>query len=326
MIGGLRFFCLHALHRSQECADVTVDGSASSVGRSQECDEPCKGEIHVAALLENDGLPTNEVGEWAKIKYALVGLYGEIFSKGMKDKWDRRIYIDLFAGSGRVRVRNTGEILNASPLIALGVTHPYDLYIFCERDTSNLSTLKQRVATLYPNANVVYVAGDCNEQVSAINAAINNCGSRGGGLSFCFADPFGIAPLKFATIEAISAGKAVDFLVLLALAMDANRFKSLYAKSSNTTVDEFLGNPKWRNEWSKVEQTMDFRPFLAEQYGVSMGRLKYIPVPLSKMKEVRSSERNLPLYHLAFFSRDKRGYAFWDQVLKYGTDQFELFG
>lgn len=278
----------------------------------------------MGTTVADDGLPANEVGPWAKVKYALVGLYGEIFSKGMKDKWDRRIYIDLFAGSGRVRVRDTGEILNASPLIALGVTHPYDLYIFCEQDGGNLSTLKQRVATLHPDANVEYILGDCNAQVSQINAAIVKCGARGGGLSFCFADPFGIADLKFATIEAISAGKAVDFLLLLALAMDANRFKKLYSKPSNPTVDEFLGDPEWRTEWSKVEGKVDFRRFLAERYGVRMAKLGYLPVPLTKMKEVRSSEKNLPLYHLAFFSRNKLGYKFWDQVLKYGTDQTEL--
>lgn len=40
---------------------------------------------------------------------------------------------------------------------------------------------------------------------------------------------------------------------------------------------------------------------------------------------VRSNEKNLPLYHLAFFSKHPRGYEFWNQVLKYGTDQLSLF-
>ena len=39
------------------------------------------------------------------------------------------------------------------------------------------------------------------------------------------------------------------------------------------------------------------------------------------MKLVRSDEKNLPLYYLALFSRHKRAYEFWEQVLKYGTDQ-----
>ncbi|MGB8031172.1 MAG: hypothetical protein WCF30_16095 [Terracidiphilus sp.] len=39
------------------------------------------------------------------------------------------------------------------------------------------------------------------------------------------------------------------------------------------------------------------------------------------MKLVRSDEKNLPLYYLALFSRNQTAYQFWDEVLKYGTDQ-----
>ena len=43
------------------------------------------------------------------------------------------------------------------------------------------------------------------------------------------------------------------------------------------------------------------------------------------MKLVRSDEKNLPLYYLALFSRRQTAYKFWDQVLKYGTDQTNLW-
>jgi hypothetical protein len=52
-----------------------------------------------------------------------------------------------------------------------------------------------------------------------------------------------------------------------------------------------------------------------------MATLDYIPPPFYTMKEVRSHEKNLPLYRLALFSRHERAYKFWDQVLKYSTDQ-----
>ena len=41
---------------------------------------------------------------------------------------------------------------------------------------------------------------------------------------------------------------------------------------------------------------------------------------------VRSDEKNLPLYYLALFSRHETAYKFWDDVLKYGTDQMNSFG
>jgi hypothetical protein len=43
------------------------------------------------------------------------------------------------------------------------------------------------------------------------------------------------------------------------------------------------------------------------------------------MKEVRSDEKNLPLYHLALFSRSSRAYDFWNEVLEYSDDQQKLF-
>jgi hypothetical protein len=70
---------------------------------------------------------------------------------------------------------------------------------------------------------------------------------------------------------------------------------------------------------------IDFRVFLAREFASRMVRLGYLRTGLERMKEIRSNEKNLPLYHLAFFSKHPRGYQFWDQVLKYGTDQLSLF-
>lgn len=54
---------------------------------------------------------------------------------------------------------------------------------------------------------------------------------------------------------------------------------------------------------------------------MSMESLGYLKQPLDRMRLVRSDEKNLPLYYIALFSRNPRGYEFWDQVLKYSTDQ-----
>lgn len=57
--------------------------------------------------FEDDGLVAPEVGSWAETKYRLLALYDELFSMGMKHKWDQRVYIDLYAGAGYSRVRGT---------------------------------------------------------------------------------------------------------------------------------------------------------------------------------------------------------------------------
>jgi hypothetical protein len=118
----------------------------------------------------------------------------------------------------------------------------------------------------------------------------------------------------------------MDFLILLALDMDANRFRSLYIRAKDPSIDDFLGNQSWRPKWDQAQlEKVDFRVFLAKEFASRMVELGYLPAGLDRMKEVRSDEKNLPLYHLAFFSKHHRGYQFWDQVLKYGTDQLSLF-
>jgi len=52
-----------------------------------------------------------------------------------------------------------------------------------------------------------------------------------------------------------------------------------------------------------------------------METLGYLPTPIHQMKKVRSDEKNLPLYYIALFSRNKLAHEFWDDALKYGTDQ-----
>jgi|GEM_PF-3958360 len=48
--------------------------------------------------VENDGLTCGEVGKWADTKYRLISLYDQLFATGMTNKWEQRVYIDLYAG------------------------------------------------------------------------------------------------------------------------------------------------------------------------------------------------------------------------------------
>lgn len=273
---------------------------------------------------ENDGLPMPEVGAWSETKYQLVRLYDELFATGMKNKWGQRIYIDLYAGAGYAKVKGTKKILAGSPIIALKARNSFDKYIFCEKDEELLQALHDRVHGLAPSANAVYVRGDCNKKASNIADEIPS-GSRGNAaLGLCFVDPFNIG-IRFSTIRQL-ASRRVDFLILLALYMDAGRNRVTYSKESSTKIDEFLGTNQWRSRWEAAQwRATRFPEFLAAEYAASMTRLGFLETPLYKMKKVRSGDKNLPLYYLALFSRSQKAHDFWRQVLKYETPQRGLF-
>jgi three-Cys-motif partner protein len=266
---------------------------------------------------EGDGLRTTSIRSWALDKYRLVSLYSRLFSTGMKRKWPARVYIDLFAGSGFSHIEETGQIYWGSPLLALGVPDPFDNFVFCERDPASLEALDRRVRRLFPRASVRIVAGDCNERIDEIARHIPG---EHGVLSFCFADPYDLS-LKFSSVRRL-ASRRVDFLFVLMLHLDANRNTAYYLRGDNPKIDEFVGSSDWRARWHKAErQGTKFPRFLADFFTEQMQQIGYLPVPFHRMKQIRSDVRNLPLYHLALFSRHQRAFQFWDEVLTYSTEQ-----
>lgn len=271
----------------------------------------------------DDGLFHDEVGAWSEDKYRLVSIYETIFSTGMKHQWDSRVYIDLYAGSGIVRLRGTNRFLMGSPLLALSVKNPFDRYIFCEQNHTALGALQQRVKKLFPTADVRFVAGDCGDNVEEVCQNIPRASQSYRVLSLCFVDPYDIS-VKFATLRRI-ADFYVDFVVLLALHMDANRNLSNYLTSSNRKVDDFLGNREWRKKWAEYKNKSDFPRFLAEEYAAQMQTLGFLPMPFHKMRQVRHGEKNIRLYELALFSHHPRAHEYWDEGLKYSTVQRTLF-
>jgi three-Cys-motif partner protein len=274
--------------------------------------------------VDGDGLSCPDVGAWAETKYRLLGLYDELFSTGMKNKWDQRVYIDLYAGAGYSHVSGTGRFLKGSPIIALTVTNPFDKYIFCEENELFLDSLRLRVQRIAPQANVEYVPGSCDAKIGEIYNAIPKRSSNNKVLSLCMVDPFDFG-IKFETLRRLST-VYIDFVVLLAVGMDANRNYDHYVEGQSKKIDEALGNTQWRERWKATgTKRGDFRQFLATEFSMSMESLGYLKQPLHRMKLVRSDDKHLPLYYLTLFSRHQTAYGFWDDVLKYSTDQTSLW-
>jgi three-Cys-motif partner protein len=276
----------------------------------------------VSIYSTDDGLYTPEVGVWGIQKYNLVALYNQLFSTGMKKKWEYRVYIDLFAGAGKARIKENEKVVFGSPLLALSVPDPYDRYIFCEQQSKALSALKQRVNNLFPRANVEFVQGDCNEVIDLITSKIPKYSRDSKVLSFCFVDPFSLN-IHFETIRKLSA-YLMDFLILLML-MDPIRNENLYVNENSDRIGRFLGLSDWRERWKQAKtRNTSIRKFLATEFANQMITVGYREESLKSMVEIRSEDKNLPLYYLGFFSRDPLGYKFWKQVRRYATNQLPL--
>jgi len=280
---------------------------------------------HELPTLVDDGLVTEDIGDWGQKKYRLLNFYAQLFSASMKNKWECRVYIDLFAGTGRSKIKGTNRIIAGSPFVALGVDPTFDKYIFCEKESDKLRALETRVSRDYPRANVEFQPGDSNELVDQILQKIPKYTKDYKVLSFCFVDPYNLKGLAFGTIDRLSS-RFVDFLVLIATDMDAARNVSTYELSQNRIVERFLGVPDWRAEWRAAKAKREsFSSYLMRRFSNQMEARRYIRAPIEETKLVRSTEKNLPLYRLALFSRHELGKRFWEQAKRYGKDQLDLF-
>jgi three-Cys-motif partner protein len=271
-------------------------------------------------LIIDDGLHLADVGGWAAEKYKLVALYATMFSRAMRRKWPSLTYIDLFAGSGRCRLGDSGRIALTSPTTVLGLSDRFDRYIFCESASDVAAALRVRAARDFPDRTAHILCGDANallRQILDLIPAQQN-------LAFCFADPYKLANLHFDTIEQLATRK-IDFLVLIPSGMDANRNKKIYCASDNRVVERFCGQPDWRSRW-EVESAAgkSFERFIVEEFGRAMKRIGYIEPGLQYAQAIRSDEKNLLLYRLVLYSRHRLGEKFWKETQKYATPQIDL--
>lgn len=211
-----------------------------------------------------------------------------------------------------------------SPLVVLDIPRPFSTYIFCELDTAKLGALHERVQNSGPSADVKFIPGDCNERVDDILASIPKFHRGFTVLTFCFADPYSLANLRFSTLDRLAQNRRIDFLVLIPSGMDANRNEREYTQPDSHSVANFIGGEHWRQEWP--HKRYGFGDFVVDQFGLSMARIDYRYDGLASLQLVRSTEKNLPLYHLGVFSKHELGAKFWDECRKSTNPQRLLFG
>lgn len=101
---------------------------------------------------DEDGLPVQCVGAWTRDKHDILRRYVAATratrAKYLPPNPGGAAFIDLFAGPGRARVRGTKEVIDGSPLIAMGhVEHPFGKLVLCEADPENVAALRRRTAS-----------------------------------------------------------------------------------------------------------------------------------------------------------------------------------
>jgi len=258
-----------------------------------------------------DGLPIRCVGQWAKEKYFYLQRYFEIFTTAMKNRWRGELYyIDLFAGCGKCRVRETGEEIDGSALLALSIRYPFKKYFMVDLDKNAISALTKRIKNTPYNDKVTLIQGDCNEKIDEILAEIPEKS-----LSVAVIDPTGLH-IKFDTIQKLTANRRIDLVITFPEGMDIKRNLSTYIKQSHSILDDYIGDEEWRKLFPKdINKLTNLRieKSLINYYRKKLSKIGYIDVRSGEIL-IRSSQKNLPLYYLLFASKHSLGHTFWQKI------------
>ena len=269
----------------------------------------------------DDGLPVRETGPWTAEKLDYLRRYMAMFTVGMHHKAFRALhYVDLFAGPGKCRIRDTGDILLGSPILALQADRPFDRYYLSDFDQGSIRALDQRCRASPLAQRVSSRVGDANVLVHEVVQEIADIDApyRNGvwpSLNLAFLDPEGLE-LQWATVEALGSARRMDLIINYSEGGLNRYMPEAISHDDGTAVDRFFGDRLWRAIYSDPRPRIDLHRRLLDHYKAKLEKLGYADVQSTEEPLIRNEQKNAPLYRLLFASKHAMGNKFWRQVLK----------
>jgi three-Cys-motif partner protein len=228
----------------------------------------------------DDGLIISEVGEHSKYKHHFIRRYIDAFTTAMKNKgWSGLHYVDLFAGAGIERLRDSRALEWGSPMIAAQAPYPFDGLHLCERDERKYDALVKRISLVRPDSQIMM--GDANEQVLTITRAIPDRT-----LSLCFLDPYGLH-VDLQTLK-ILASKRMDLILFFPDRVDALRnWDAYYLNNPESNLDRCLGGSvDWRTRLQEAPAHCQAEILRNMYIEVIRTELKYDPGPARTFRQI----------------------------------------
>lgn len=187
-------------------------------------------------------------GQWTLKKLQVLEKYLKAFNVALSRQNFMRVYIDAFAGTGRVTVKD-GEgnrVIEGSARRALNVEPAFDHYCFIElqaRKAAALNALTEK----FPGKSIVVIQEDANVALKKICKRYDWHGTR----AVLFLDPYGFH-VDWSTLEAIAATKAIDVWYLFpysGLYRQAARNADGMDKEKEEAITRLLGTDAWRSRF-----------------------------------------------------------------------------
>ncbi len=303
--------------------------------------------LQVAGAPADDVSEPQDVGPWAQEKLECLRKYLHAYTTILsKQQFKGYFYIDAFAGSGTLKIRqqkkddhaqkslletsdyverDTGkaEYISGSPRVSLELENPFTDYIFIEinkRRLKQLEVLKEDYEGKKPRIHLRQK--DCNDYLCKLLDKTQWTEWRG----VVFLDPFGMQ-VPWDTIVEIGKTKAIEIFINFPVGMAIQRLlkrSGQFTSKERSKLDQYFGTDEWYDllyerdhglfgeNTTKIQNSGDV---LVKWY---RERLKKVFGHVSTAREIQNTH-SLPLYYLIFAGPNKTGAKIAEDVLRQGA-------
>ena len=251
--------------------------------------------------IASDGLPARIVHQWSDEKLFYLERYMDIFTSGMKSRWDNLVYADFFAGPGMCIDQVTGQESEGSPLRAL--RFEFSHIFLNDADPEAVEALRERT---HGDARVRITQLDCND---AVEPALDYLfpSRTASTLGLAFIDPTAFQ-MQFGSLRKLAMRGRFDLLITF-MTNYPRRFISRGGFGLDSQFADFVGREAYsRNLQGRSGIGTDELLDVYKKQLASIG-YKYVD-DITRAINTRGST----IYHPVFASRSPRGKDFFEKI------------
>lgn len=270
---------------------------------------------------DEDNLPLRCIGRWSKDKLYYLSRYMNAFNTATKRHWRNRVFIDLFAGPGKCIIRDSGEMVHGSTLVALEQKVPFTHVISVDINSDAISALEKRGKAYESKTKLKAFQADCNSIVDWIRDEIDSSY-----LALALIDPTSMQ-IKFSTIKKLTAGLRMDLIINYPLHA-INRAYVDALRGNDRVFNDYFGTSKWKGKVLQLRDLHNVATRLLPFYKEQLGRIEYriiedldIYTPFESDEILVKGPRNIPLYYLFLASKNPLGNKLWQEIKKIRPDR-----
>ncbi len=196
-------------------------------------------------------------GNWTIEKLDILTSYLDAYLTALKNRKFKKIYIDAFAGTGKITTKDESQVLAGSAKRALMAENKFDHYYFIEFNSKKATELNEMIAQEFQAylSKVTVCRGDANVVLKSILEHIDWRYNR----ALMFLDPCA-TEVNWTTLEIVAQTKAIDLWYLFPF----SALNRMLKKDGNIDyswekcIDRLLGDSGWKTELYIEDPQLNF--------------------------------------------------------------------